>query len=307
MKAAPTPDIAYHERHPVGEVARPSWSANPGYVNDGHRTVYDETKDIPGWQMPADAHKLYEMAYFAGDVILDLGAFGGRSAVVELKGALGNPARTTRPQVYSLDVVRSCIHRSHESVKAFGLDAWVLLFLGGVETFFEAFDVSPSMVFIDADHVYEGVRKDMDVLSKVLAPGVPVLCHDYLNPENDTGEYGVRRAATEWEESGFVRYMGAFGCSGFFVTTDRCQGRVRGLSDDVFAVRRDACLVACGLAPSAPAPDGAWHVRVDNLERELASIQSSRSYRLARTIARLSRPVRRAVNRVAALTGGPRP
>ena len=111
MKAAPTPDIAYHERHPAGEVARPSWSANPGYVNDGHRTVYDETKDIPGWQMPADAHKLYEMAYFAGDVILDLGAFGGRSAVVELKGALGNPARTTRPQVYSLDVVRSCIHR----------------------------------------------------------------------------------------------------------------------------------------------------------------------------------------------------
>ena len=104
-----------------------------------------------------------------------------------------------------------------------------------------------------------------------------------------------------------MRYMGAFGCSGFFVTTDRCQGRVRGLSDDVFAVRRDACLVACGLAPSAPAPDGAWHVRVDNLERELASIQSSRSYRLARTIARLSRPVRRAVNRVAALTGGPRP
>lgn len=303
MNAAQAPDVSYDARHFFTEVARPSWSANPGYLNEGHRSVYQETKDIPGWQMEHDTYKLYEMAYFAGDVILDLGAYGGRSSVVELKGASSNPARKTRPQVFSIDIDRAAIHRSHESAKSFRVDDSVLLFLGGVETFFEAFDVGPTMAFVDADHRYEGVRRDLDVLSKRLAPGIPVLCHDYLNPENDTGEYGVRRAATEWEEAGFVRFLGAFGCSGFFVTTDKCQGRTRRLSDDAFALRRDACLVAYGLQPSAqPESDTAWRQKAQSLEQELASIHASQTYRLADALKRLARPVRRAVHRVA---GGP--
>ncbi len=302
--AVPTssPDIAYDGRRHDPEVARPSWSANPGYLDDGHRTVYAETKDIPGWQMEHDAYKLYEMAHYAGDVILDLGAYGGRSAVVELKGAFGNAERKTAPQVFSLDIERAAIHRSHESLKSFRLDQSVLLFLGGVDVFFDTFDVGPTMVFVDADHRYEGVKRDLDVLTRVLAPGIPVLCHDYLNQENDTGEYGVRRATDEWEEEGVVRYMGAFGCSGFFVTTDKCTGRTRRLPDHEFARRRDASLVAYGLQPAHPVDEFQAMQKVTALEQELASIRSSRSYRIAKTLARLSRPARRVVNRLAAGT-----
>jgi Methyltransferase domain len=236
------PDIAYDGRTHDPQVVRPSWSANPGYLNAGHRSVYGETKDIPGWQMEHDTYKLYEVAHFAGDVILDLGAFGGRSSVVALKGASGNPSRSVRPQVFSLDVEPAAIERSHESLNAFGLERSVLLFLGGIEAFFAAFDVGPTMVFVDADHRYEGVKRDLDVLSRSLAPGIPVLCHDYLNAENDTGEYGVRRAATEWEQAGHVRYLGAFGCSALFVTTEQCRGRTRRLPDEEFERRREECL-----------------------------------------------------------------
>ena len=59
--------------------------------------MFAETKDIPGWQAVEDTYKLYEMAYFAGDVILELGVYGGRSSVVQLKGALSNPRRAHRP------------------------------------------------------------------------------------------------------------------------------------------------------------------------------------------------------------------
>lgn len=264
----PAPDVTYGERVHVPQVARPSWSANPGYLNDGHRTVYDETKDVPGWQMEGDAYKLYELAYFAGDVILDLGAYGGRSAVVELKGALGRPGRTFAPQVYSIDLDPGAIPRSLRTLESFGLARHVLLFLGTVEAFFAQHDVGPSMVFVDADHAYEGVRKDLETLTRVLAPGVPVLCHDYVNRENDTGEIGVRRAVQEWEDAGVARFVGTFGAAALLVTTDKCRGTVRRLPDDVFARRRAEALAAAGQdadaipAAAPPLPDVAYEPRL---------------------------------------------
>ena len=51
-----TPDRSYPDRKDLS--IRPSWSANPGYLNEGHRRVFEETKDIPGWQMEADSYKL---------------------------------------------------------------------------------------------------------------------------------------------------------------------------------------------------------------------------------------------------------
>lgn len=293
LPAPPAPDVVYDERVHVPIVARPSWRANPGYLDDGHRTVYAETKDVPGWQMEGDAYKLYELARFAGDVILDLGAYGGRSAVVELKGALGRADRAFAPQVYSLDLDTEAIGRSLGTLQSFGLAEHVLLYQGPVDTFFQTHDVGPSMVFVDADHRYEGVRRDLFALSAVLAPGVPVLCHDYLNPENATGEIGVRRAATEWEETGAARFVGAFGAAALFVTTAQCTGTIRRMPDDVFARRREAALITYGLAPPVPAAERALlarlqeveqtaAARVHGLEQELAHLRSTRAYRLAR-------------------------
>ena len=41
----------------------------------------------------------------------------------------------------------------------------------------EQLDIRPTMVFVDGDHRYEGIKKDLDTLSAFLEPGVPVLCH----------------------------------------------------------------------------------------------------------------------------------
>ena len=105
------------------------------------------------------------------------------------------------------------------------------------------FAIQPTMVFVDADHRYEGVKQDLDALSRMLRPGIPVLCHDHSNPENDTGEYGVRRAASEWEASGHVTFWGAFGCAALFVTTEQCRGRVAPRMDDNAFARMRASLL----------------------------------------------------------------
>src|SRR5262245_2682406 len=110
MLASMVPDLVYDDRK--SGAIRPSWSANPGYIDQGHRDVFAQTKHLPGWQAEGDSYKLYEMAYFAGDVILEIGVYGGRSAAVELRGALSNPNRTRKPQFYGIDLDPEAMKRS---------------------------------------------------------------------------------------------------------------------------------------------------------------------------------------------------
>ena len=73
------------------------------------------------------------------------------------------------------------------------------------------------MVFLDGDHSYEGVMADLKTLSAYLKVGTPVLVHDFLNSENETGKLGVKRAALEWEAAGHGRFMGCFGCCALYL------------------------------------------------------------------------------------------
>ena len=82
------PDIAYDTSE---NSYRPSWSEQRGYINSEHERIFEATKHIPGFQDLADSEKLYEVAYHCGAIILDLGVFGVRSPVVQLRGALAAP------------------------------------------------------------------------------------------------------------------------------------------------------------------------------------------------------------------------
>lgn len=298
MVAPNPPDLTYDDR--TSGAIQPSWSANPGYVDQGHREIFEQTQTLPGWQAYGDSHKLYEMAHFSGDVILEIGVYGGRSAVVELRGALSNAQRERRPQFFGIDVDPVAIQRSHDVLAAAGLAEFALLYLGGIHEFSTRFQIRPTMVFVDGDHSYAGAKRDFTALGGLLTPGVPVLCHDYLNVENDTGQYGVRRAATEWEQSGEVRFCGTFGVAALFVTTERCRGTAVGRwSDDEFA-RERALLLGDYAIGTAAAPPGAsaWRTRALAAEAELERIQSSRSYRLLSAVSqRLVMPVKRRFSR----------
>jgi Methyltransferase domain len=205
-------------------------SISQEFISLDHSEIFNKTKHIPGWQEPGDSYKLYEMGYHAGDVILEIGMYGGRSAVVELCGALANQERQSKPQYFGLDIDICGIWRTYDTLEKANLSEHALLYYGGLEQFVQDFSIHPTMVFLDGDHRYEGVRRDLELLAKILSPGVSLLCHDYTNPENDTGELGVRKAITEFVRAGYAELIG---------TTNQCVWKSGNrLSDQEFAAHR---------------------------------------------------------------------
>jgi glycosyltransferase involved in cell wall biosynthesis len=208
-------DYVSMERH------RPSWPAAENFLSEEHAQIFQKTADMPGWQAPGDSFKLFEMGWHAGDVILEIGPFGGRSATVALRGALANKARTLRPQYYGIDIDADSIARTRGYIAPHMLGDYCHLFHGVLQDFVQRWAITPTMVFLDGDHSYKGVAADLATLSRYLRPGTPVLVHDFLNKENESGDIGVRAAAEEWAASGHGKFMGCFGCCALYLIAPR--------------------------------------------------------------------------------------
>ena len=181
------------------------------FINDEHRGVFERTKHLPGWQHPGDTNKLYELGYHYGDRILEIGVYGGRSAVVELLGALANPERRQPPQFVGVDLDVEAYLRSLKSLNEFGLTQHAAIYLGTLQDLYREYSWDPTMVFVDGDHSYEGAKSDLNLLRTIVRPGTPVICHDYTNGDNDTGAMGVRRAIDEFVQEGHATFEGIYG------------------------------------------------------------------------------------------------
>jgi Methyltransferase domain len=66
-------------------------------------------------------------------------------------------------------------------------------------------------IFVDGDHSYEGVVRDLDALDGRIASGGVAMFHDLFHPANATGEYGVARALGEHAARMGLAYRGRFG------------------------------------------------------------------------------------------------
>jgi hypothetical protein len=222
----------------AGECYRPSWSCHGGLVNDEHVGIWQATDHIAGWQSIADSEKLYEMAVVSGSIILEIGTYAGRSAVVELRGSLFAQQRDgkPRPQFYGIDVDSAALTRSYATLHAANLAEYALLYHGDLSHFHRDVPITPTMVFVDGSHEYSAIWSDLQGLRFFLAPGTPILCHDYV------GCPGVKRAVEEWSNTGFYEWMGRFGCSALLRAGPRCSGQVCGLPAEQFERECQRCL-----------------------------------------------------------------
>jgi hypothetical protein len=82
----------------------------------------------------------------------------------------------------------------------------------------ETFD----LVFLDGDHSYQGVTRDLEALRGRIALGGSVMFHDYFDSRNYDArnlDYGVVQAADELTPQLGLRFRGGYGAIALFEQT----------------------------------------------------------------------------------------
>lgn len=202
---------------------RKTYQFKGDYIDPFHKWLSEASRydhgmldlGIEGWLLPADALKLYEMAFFADD-ILELGTYKGLSTYL-LSMAVFNSMRQRPIVTVDLDQNFSNTAESdmgrrlvlgRENVSFFVFDA--IKFVENLANVDRRF----SFAFVDHSHVYEHVRDCCHSLHRVIVPGGFVLFHDFNDPRNPdelNPDYGVYQGVMDGLSS--FEFYGIFGCT----------------------------------------------------------------------------------------------
>ena len=196
----------------------PTYAREEPFINREHAEIMDIVSPVHGQLRPEDAWKLYEMAYFAGGPILEIGCLHGKSTTVL---ALGIRASGRPTLLISVDVNQEHRDIARENVKRFVPEVVPEFRLGNSSKVVAALDVDLAFAFVDGNHRYLQVRNDLLAVDRHLRPGGFMLLHDYYDSRNyeppEDPRYGVVRAAREVLDSRKDYLpMGRFGCTALY-------------------------------------------------------------------------------------------
>jgi predicted O-methyltransferase YrrM len=201
---------------------QPSYDFGGDRVSGDHGRAEELVEDVPGWLRPEDALKLYELAYYARGPILEIGTYRGKSGTLM---AIATRDAGRSALVVSVDVDPQALTAAAAAAAAKGVRDRLLLVRGSVEALFAANRTfRPSLVFLDADHSYEAVRRDLSTLEPHVPHGGLLLLHDFLDPRNDDPaeiEVGVAHAVRDSWVANHCEFSGVFGACGLFRRTDQ--------------------------------------------------------------------------------------
>lgn len=174
---------------------------------------------IPGWLQRADALKLYELAYFSSQNILELGCNRGLSTSILAQAALDAGSKVT---VHTNDIAQENIDATMKTLKERNLDTIVTGYTGDATELCQNFKNEGAefgLVFIDHDHSYTSVREVCETLDYITAPGGFCLFHDYKDSRNfdeTHPDYGVWQGVVDGLSKAEFCFYGMFGCSALF-------------------------------------------------------------------------------------------
>jgi predicted O-methyltransferase YrrM len=148
-------------------------------------TILGEVEHISGWMGDADCRVLYKYASRIKGTIVEIGSYAGKST--RLLG-LSSPEST----IYAIEPF--ILNKSDEIKREFkksveGLD--VVHIFGRSEVVGKAWGEPIDLLFVDGNHSYTQVKKDIRCFAPHLKSGCYALFHDYTT----AGEgYGVKEA-----------------------------------------------------------------------------------------------------------------
>lgn len=186
------------------------------------REALAAVETIPGWLMPEDGAKLYELGYAASGPILEVGTYHGKSAIL-MALAVRDAGRDVL--VYTLDVDPTVIDNAAEQAERRGLGDRIVFTRATSAAFARAYPhLRPALTFVDGDHSRAGVERDLAALRALVPEDGLILFHDFNDPQNDDdacGEIKVRPAVEASWVASECEFCGVFGACGLFRRRDR--------------------------------------------------------------------------------------
>jgi cephalosporin hydroxylase len=199
----------------------------PGeFIDERHRTLVsnigaDGMIDIgvEGWLLPADALKLYELVYFCGGDVLELGTYRGLSASICTQAS---EAAGLHNVIVSIDLNSDEIDRARSNLA--GRPGFERVNLFAVEAGQAVRDLAQAkrmfnFAFIDHSHTYEHVYEVCRSLHRVMKLGAFALFHDFNDPRNSASnalDYGVYQGVLDGLDERRFEFWGIYGCTGLF-------------------------------------------------------------------------------------------
>ena len=210
------PHVLAEDMQAVARV-RPSWPQKTAWLSAAHQSAAAALAGEPGW-LPGDAFKLYEMGHQAGEVILEIGTGTGRTAGLVLSAALGNPARTLRPEYFGLAADAAGLSDLRKFLAAADLADHCHLSADRPADFLAEWPIEPTMVIVAGERSPEETSALLRLLSSRLVPRTPLLLQGFLGASKLPARNRVRLAAEEWAADGGAVFMGCFGGSALYTT-----------------------------------------------------------------------------------------
>ena len=196
------------------------------FIDDGHRRLAEAPRRdgmidiaIPGWLLPADALKLYELVHFSGGDVLELGTYRGLSTVVALEASV---AASLANVIVSIDLDPGATEAGAATVRGRPGAERVYFFATSADAALRTFIDAQRrfrFCFIDHSHRYEHVLSACRLLPDIVEPGAFCLFHDYNDPRNaaeDAPDYGVFQGVSDGLDPELFSFWGIYGCTGLF-------------------------------------------------------------------------------------------
>ena len=139
-----------------------------GYLGAEHAAIVESLKSVRGKLEPADHLKLYEAGWFAQGPIVEIGPPAAKSTICLALGArrAQNTVRSTRSNAATKYVALAA-----ENLQRFAVFDRVTLIEGDSAIQVKRTPAPFDTVFVDGDHTYDGVRRDIEALEGLIASG----------------------------------------------------------------------------------------------------------------------------------------
>lgn len=229
------PDLVYPEDRRL--LYEPSWTRADQFINAEHGKLVRDCE--PCDRAGVSDFKLYEIGFYSGSSILEIGISDGRSAAVMLRGACARLDCAASPLYFGIGYTTEVICQAAATLAAEKLLPHCLLFHGDIRQFVEVFRLSPSAIVINSVGAFSEICQALITLSAFCPHGVPVLFQRYETDEGRIDYCGVKIAIELCQGQDLIEPAGWFGGTALYQTGAAfCGSSTRFPKDDFMNCQR---------------------------------------------------------------------